>query len=94
LELWIAHKLGLRTLFRKFCSQIDALQIPTKFGPLRFDNAEFIQAVSAQDVEVHFWTINDFQEAQRLRTLGAKGIVTDQSKMMFERFTAEGIEII
>lgn len=94
LQLWLFHKFGFSRLFASTCKSLDALQIPIKFGPLRFDSPNFIAAVTARNLEIHFWTINDFEEAMRLKALGANGIVTDQSKMMFERFTAERIEII
>lgn len=94
LWIWILFKLGLVKAVSKACRDLDALQIPIKFGPIRFDNREFLRVLSQYNVEVHFWTINDFHEAKRLMGLGAKGIVTDQSKMMVERFRNEGIEII
>ncbi|MFM2385074.1 MAG: hypothetical protein RL166_948 [Actinomycetota bacterium] len=86
LMLWLTHKLGLKQTFRKFLVGLDALQIPAKMGPLEFGEQKFIKDVAEAGVEVHFWTINDLQEAQRLVTLGAKGIVTDKGKMMVERF--------
>ena len=85
LMLLLAHKLGLKTIFRKLLVGLDALQIPTKMGPLTFDDPRFISDVTDAGVEIHFWTINDFEDAQRLVMLGAKGIVTDKGKMMFER---------
>ena len=92
--LWVTWKLGFKAAFAKLCKAIDALQIPEHFGPLRFANSEFIEAVNRCGVEVHFWTINDFEQANRLRVLGANGIVTDKSKMMIDMFAAAKIEII
>ena len=94
LQLWLSHKLGATSAFAAICARIDAIQIPVKFGPIRFDTPRFLQSIRSFGLEVHFWTINEFPEALRLRSLGATGIVTDKSKMMFERFSAEGIEII
>lgn len=81
----LSHKLGLKVLLRKLLTGLDALQIPTRFGPLRLDEPTFIKEVSQFGVEIHYWTINDFDEAKRLISLGAKGIVTDKGKMMVER---------
>ena len=94
LQLWTLHKLGMRKVFARLCREIDALQIPVNFGPLRFDTQTFVQWVRGNGLELHFWTINDYDEALRLKRLGATGIVTDQGKMMFERFRAERVEII
>jgi glycerophosphoryl diester phosphodiesterase len=85
LMLLLTHKLGLKPMFRELLVGLDALQIPTKMGPLEFDDQRFIKDVADAGVEIHFWTINDLQEAQRLVMLGAKGIVTDKGKMMVER---------
>lgn len=85
LMLLLAHKFGLKTIFRKLLVGLDALQIPTKMGPLTFDDPRFIGAVTDAGVEIHFWTINAVEEAQRLVMLGARGIVTDKGKMMVER---------
>lgn len=85
LLIHLSHKLGLKVLLRKLLTGLDALQIPTRFGPLRLDEPAFIKEVSQFGVEIHYWTINDFDEAKRLISLGAKGIVTDKGKMMVER---------
>jgi glycerophosphoryl diester phosphodiesterase len=86
LLLLVSYKLGLKAIFRKLLSGLDALQIPTSFGPIHLDDPGFINEVTRGGVEVHYWTINTVEEATRLIGLGAKGIVTDKSKMMVERF--------
>lgn len=86
LLLLLTHKLGFKEPLRKLLTGIDALQIPTNFGPLRLDEPAFVNEVTQAGVEIHYWTINDLDEAKRLISLGAKGIVTDKSKMMVERF--------
>lgn len=85
-KLWVSHKTGIQSLFRRLLTGIDALQIPIRFGPMRLDRPDFMKAVNGCGVELHYWTVNDFDEAKRLVDLGAKGIVTDKSKMMLERF--------
>ena len=84
--IWLTFVLGLRRFFEIELAALSALQIPTKFGPIRFTR-KFVQAVQALGVEVHFWTINSIDEADLLvKTYGAKGIVTDKGKMMKEHF--------
>jgi glycerophosphoryl diester phosphodiesterase len=78
LMTWLAHKLGSKTLLRSSLAGLDALQIPTSRGPLRFDSENFIQAIRAFGIEVHYWTINDPEKAKALRARGANGIVSDR----------------
>lgn len=79
LALWLAAKLRLNTLTRLLAQQVQALQLPTHKGPLRFDSPAFIVRMRAADLELHFWTINDPAEMLRLIELGAHGIVTDRT---------------
>jgi glycerophosphoryl diester phosphodiesterase len=86
LRIWFLHKLGANQSLSKTLKAVDALQIPVSAGPIRFDSPAFVNKINSFGVEVHYWTINDFDEAKRLVALGAKGIVTDKGKMMIERF--------
>jgi glycerophosphoryl diester phosphodiesterase len=79
LALWIAAKLRFAWLTRKLSSSVQALQIPTGKGPIRFDSPAFISQMKAAGLELHYWTINDAEEMQRLISLGADGIVTDRT---------------
>lgn len=63
-------------------AQIQAVQIPIKFGPLRLDRSRFIEKLAELKLEVHFWTINDAAEVARLISIGASGVVTDKSDLI------------
>jgi glycerophosphoryl diester phosphodiesterase len=78
LMTWLAHRLGSAALLGLALRGLDALQIPTSSGPLRFDSEKFIRAVTGLGVEVHFWTINDPAIALELRARGASGVVSDR----------------
>ncbi len=78
LKTWLAHKLGSRTLLGRTLKGLDALQIPTSRGLLRFDSEKFIAAVKSFGVEIHYWTINDPETAKQLRARGANGVVSDR----------------
>ena len=60
---------------------MQALQIPTNQGSIRFDSPGFIAAVRAAGLEIHYWTINEPEEMKRLIGLGAQGIVTDRTDL-------------
>jgi glycerophosphoryl diester phosphodiesterase len=86
LSIWFAVRFAGQRLLGRLVGEVDVMQIPTNFGPIRFDDRKFIEALHRNSVLVHFWTINDVAEATRLRELGADGIVTDESKLMMSKF--------
>lgn len=79
---WASHNLAFGAGFRRLTRDIDAFQVPTNRGPIRFDSANFLARAKASGNEVHFWTINDPKEMNRLLKLGADGIVTDRVDLL------------
>jgi glycerophosphoryl diester phosphodiesterase len=79
IALWLASKVRIRPLIKVLAGPVQALQIPIKSGPIRFDSPAFIASMLAVGLEVHYWTINDSNEMLRLIGLGAHGIVTDRT---------------
>lgn len=57
-----------------------AAQIPCKMGPIRSDTPAFLARCRRLGLAVHYWTINDPDEARRLLALGADGIMTDDPR--------------
>lgn len=80
INLWIRNLFGLN--FNKSLSGIGAIQIPTKIYGMRFDKPRFIKKALETGTQVHFWTINDLDEVSRLLSLGATGIVTDETELV------------
>jgi len=78
LRIWLSHKFlggfGLTALTKG----LDALQLPCNYGPILFAKQKFIAAMAANDLEVHFWTINEVEQMRELLSMGASGIVTDR----------------
>lgn len=54
-----------------------AAQIPVRAGPIRLDRAALVAKAHRLGIEVHYWTINDPAEAERLLALGADAVMTD-----------------
>ena len=78
LKIWLAHKfaggLGLKALTKS----LNALQLPCNYGPILFASQKFIAAMAANNIEVHFWTINQVEQMRELLSMGAAGIVSDR----------------
>ncbi len=66
--LWLSPARVLR--------DIDALQSPETYGPVRVLTPGLLRAAHRHDVEVHVWTVNDPDDMQRLVAFGVDGIVT------------------
>ena len=81
LLLRLLFALGLKPWFARVAKSVDALQIPVRLGPIRFDRQRFVAWARDCSIEIHFWTINDPEEMLRLTRLGATGIVTDRSDL-------------
>ena len=82
LKVWLAWRFNLRTMMTNELHDIDALQLPTHRGIIRFDSEKFMREVARHGVELHYWTINDPRLARVLRARGASGIVSDRTDIM------------
>ena len=79
IALHFASSIRLTSLMRFISRSANALQVPLRSGPFRFDSPGFIRRAHKAGLEVHFWTINDPAEMKRLVSIGADGIVTDRA---------------
>lgn len=61
--------------------EVDAVQIPERYGAVRVLTPALVRAAHAAGAEVHVWTINDPDDMQRIITAGADGIVTDRADL-------------
>ena len=59
--------------------EIDCVQVPTHYGPLRITTPRIIRRLHLAGVEIHVWTINDAVTMHRLLDLGIDGLVTDRA---------------
>lgn len=64
---------------RRALENIDALQIPERYGRLRVLSPRLIETAHRLGVEVHVWTVNDPERMRYLVALGVDGIVTDRA---------------
>lgn len=61
--------------------EIDALQIPERYGALKVLTPALLRAAHRHGVEVHVWTVNDPEHMRRIVGLGADGIVSDRADL-------------
>jgi glycerophosphoryl diester phosphodiesterase len=64
-------------VLRRFPPAGRAAQLPLRAGPLALDTPAFVAKVHGLGLSLHYWTINDPAEAERLIALGADAIMTD-----------------
>ncbi len=69
-------------LLRAFPLRGTAAQVPLRALGVRLDTPRFIGRCHALGIAVHFWTIDDPDEARRLVALGADGVMTDDPRVV------------
>jgi glycerophosphoryl diester phosphodiesterase len=55
----------------------EAFTVPERHGRLRILDGKFLRAARRAGRPVHAWTVNDVEQAVRLRTLGVSGLITN-----------------
>lgn len=72
----------------------DVLQVPRwmarRTPAVRQRQADLLAAAQRVDLPVHVWTVNDGAEMERLLSRGADGIMSDDTDLLTEVFTANG----
>lgn len=78
IRLLVAVALGVRPWQRRLLRDIDALQVPERFGVVPVLSKRLIAVAHRNEVEVHVWTINRAEDMRRLLACGVDAIVTDR----------------
>ena len=58
------------------------LQIPTQMGWLNLSSQRFIRTAHRHGIKVHYWTINEPAEMERLLAYGADGVMSDDPELL------------
>src|SRR5690606_5722319 len=68
---------------------IDALQIPERYGAVKVLTPALLNAAHRLDIEVHVWTVDDPDDMLRLVGAGVDGIVTDRVDIALNTLRSE-----
>lgn len=79
-----------RRVMPRLLSDVHALQVPVRYGPIHVATAGFIRRAHSLGLVVHCWTINDLAEMRRLLDLGVDGIVTDRADLLRDVLVERG----
>lgn len=72
----------LGRVLRSVLRDVDALQVPVRYGLVRVVTPGFVRRAHALGLFVHVWTINEPAEMHRLLDLGVDGIFTDRADLL------------
>jgi glycerophosphoryl diester phosphodiesterase len=70
--------------------QAGCAQVPLQLGGRALVDERFVAAAHAQGLQVHVWTVDTPDEADRLLDLGVDGIMTDRPAMLREVLEKRG----
>lgn len=84
--VWVRLLSALRLSPAHVLRDIDALQIPERYGAVPVLTPALLRAAHGRGVEVHVWTVNDQDDMRRLAAAGVDGIVTDRADVALKAF--------
>ena len=85
-RFYVPHLLGLHALNNNTPFQVFNLPMSFNVGPLTLDLTarRLRRDIARRGMALHYWTINDVDDMQRLVELGVDGIITDRPTMLIQ----------
>jgi glycerophosphoryl diester phosphodiesterase len=78
---YVLHRLRLERLFPY---DIDAFAIPMSSGGFDLTTPHFVASAKRAGILLHYWTINEADDMEKLLRLGVDGIMTDRPALLKE----------
>ncbi|QOY34888.1 glycerophosphodiester phosphodiesterase [Anaerobacillus isosaccharinicus] len=85
----LLHKFFLGNFYRP---KVDVIQIPTEQSIFNLVDKKLIRGVSKLNMQLHYWTINEPEEMEKLLLQGADGIITDKPEVLIELIEQLGLK--
>lgn len=85
-EMWywgFSHQMGFTLPFQP---PMEAFQIPPRHKIFDLASPRFIQQTHRKKIYIHYWTINDPDEMERLFEAGADGIMSDEPELLVRTY--------
>jgi glycerophosphoryl diester phosphodiesterase len=73
-----------------YSPDVQALQVPEKYGDAQVVTRRFLEAAHARNIRVQVWTANDVGSMERLLKLGVDGIMTDYPQRLLKILKTKG----
>lgn len=80
-------------LWPRWSSPYGCLQVPVKAYGLRLDRPWLIRRIQRLGMQVHFWTVNERDEMERILDAGADALITDAIEVLAEVLASSGVAI-
>lgn len=78
-RFFVMNKLFLGGLFHP---EMDAFQVPERFGNLTVITPRFVRVAKRRGLDVHVWTVNNPDDMERMLDAGVDGIMTDRPDLL------------
>lgn len=89
----IAKVIAAALLWPRWSSPYGCLQVPVEAYRIRLDRPWLIARIQRLGMQIHFWTINDRDEMERILDAGADAIITDAIDVLAEVLAGRGASI-
>lgn len=89
----IAKVMAAALLWPRWSSPYGCLQVPVEVYRIRLDRPWLISRIQRLGMQVHFWTINERDEIERILDAGADAIITDAIDVLADVLAARGAAI-
>lgn len=83
------HKFFLGILYRP---KVDVIQIPTEQSIFNLVDRKLIRGANKLNMQLHYWTVNEPEEMEKLLLQGADGIITDKPEVLIELIEQLGLK--
>lgn len=86
----VLGRLGLTWPLKWILRDVDALQVPVRYGRIPVVTAASVARAHRLGLQVHVWTINETTDMDELLDLGVDGVMTDRADLLADVMAGRG----